>query len=277
VGTLESPGEAFDWGRLVLYPETVQTIQAAVHFIQNYQEIDDRFKISSIDSSRKQIINFHGAAGTGKTMAAKAIARQLGKPLLQVDYAAISSKWVGESGKGISLMFAEATKKNAILFLDEADSLASKRLGNPESSTDHYFTQDKNIFMQEIDRFQGIVIMTTNLFHNYDEALLRRIAEHVKFELPNEAMRERLIRQGFPNPKTVNADYLAIARLTAGFSGGDILNLCKKAMKVSVFSAKNPSEAVITDTILAEVAGQISSTKSQHSGREPGKRIGFAA
>ena len=71
--------------------------------------------------------------------------------------------------------------------------------------------QNRNTLMQELDRFDGVVIVTTNLFENYDPALLRRIARHIKFRLPNASMRRELFTLHLPNPERVRADYAILA------------------------------------------------------------------
>ena len=261
VGTLESPSEHYDWNRLVLYPSTVQSIRMAVNFIQKRAQMEETFNISQIDPSSKSLLNFYGPPGTGKTISAKAVARELGKPLLQADYSQITSKWVGETSKGIKLLFQEAKDLDAVLFLDEADSLASRRIENPSDSAGTHFNQEKNVFMQELDKFQGIVIMTTNLFQNYDEALLRRIAEHIKFDLPNTAMREQILRQFFVKTVNIQVNYSNLALITDGFSGGDLLNVAKNSIKLASLSDKNPAKWIIDDKTVSTVVVQIKESK----------------
>jgi SpoVK/Ycf46/Vps4 family AAA+-type ATPase len=271
VGSLEYPTEHFDWGKLVLYPSAVQSIRMAVNSIQNRAQLEEAFNISSIDPSAKCLINFYGPPGTGKTMAAKAVARELGKPLLQADYSQITSKWVGETSKGIQLLFQEAAERDAVLFLDEADSLASRRLDSPSDSAGVHFNQEKNVFMQELDKFQGVVIMTTNLFQNYDDALLRRIAEHVRFDMPDMNMRECIIRQLFAKTVKIHVDYKNLAKITEGFSGGDLLNVAKNSVKLASLNGKDPAKWLISDETVVAVIKQIQESK-QATGAYGGKR-----
>ena len=95
------------------------------------------------------------------------MALKLGQPLYQVDYSAVISKYLGDTAKHISRAFKRATHHGAALFLDEADSLLSKRVSLDESCATS-INQNRNCLMQELDRFEGVVIMTTNLFGNYD-------------------------------------------------------------------------------------------------------------
>ena len=107
------------------------------------------------------------------------------------------------------------------------DSLLSKRVAAGESCSTS-INQNRNVLMQELDRFNGVVIVTTNLFGNYDPALLRRIQRHIKFRLPDEAMRRELFALHLPKRGRVEADFAVLARLSRGLSGGDILNIGRR-------------------------------------------------
>jgi SpoVK/Ycf46/Vps4 family AAA+-type ATPase len=84
--------------------------------------------------------------------------------------------------------------------------------------------------MQELDRFEGVVVMTTNLFGNYDEALLRRVQRHIHFRLPNASMRRDLFALHLPNPERVKANLRSLSDQSRNLSGGDILNVCLNAI-----------------------------------------------
>ena len=193
------PRHALD--RLVLQPSVVADIEAALRLIEIREQLEAVWKLHEIQPQRGRcIVNFYGPPGTGKTRAALGIARKLGKPLYQVDYSAIVSKYLGDTAKHIALAFKQAAEADAVLFFDEADSLLSRRVAIGESCSTS-INQNRNCLMQELDRFGGVVVMTTNLFGNYDEAILRRIARHIEFALPNVEMRERLFRAHLPNPE----------------------------------------------------------------------------
>jgi SpoVK/Ycf46/Vps4 family AAA+-type ATPase len=102
--------------------------------------------------------------------------------------------------------------------------------GDAGESCSTSINQNRNCLMQELDRFDGVVIVTTNLFENYDPALLRRIQRHIKFRLPDASMRRELFALHLPNPDRVQADYAVLAELSRGLSGGDILNVCVNAI-----------------------------------------------
>ena len=107
--------------------------------------------------------------------------------------------------------------------------------------------------MQELDRFDGVVIVTTNLFENYDPALLRRIQRHIHFRLPNASMRRELFSLHLPNPDRVQADYAVLSELSQGLSGGDILNVCVNAIHAGSVNADAKRWLVTQAMIEAEI------------------------
>ena len=257
------PRHALD--RLVLQPSVVADIEAALRLIEIREQLEAVWKLHEIQPQRGRcIVNFYGPPGTGKTRAALGIARRLGKPLYQVDYSAIVSKYLGDTAKHIALAFKQAAEADAVLFFDEADSLLSRRVAIGESCSTS-INQNRNCLMQELDRFGGVVVMTTNLFGNYDEAILRRIARHIEFALPNVEMRERLLRAHLPNADLVPSDLRQAAIKARGFSGGDILNACLNAMLAASADPIPDNWQLSEAALLAEIA-KIQSGKSAHSG-----------
>ena len=257
------PRHALD--RLVLQPSVIADIEAALRLIEIREQLEAVWKLHEIQPQRGRcIVNFYGPPGTGKTRAALGIARRLGKPLYQVDYSAIVSKYLGDTAKHIALAFKQATEADAVLFFDEADSLLSRRVAIGESCSTS-INQNRNCLMQELDRFGGVVVMTTNLFGNYDEAILRRIARHIEFALPNVEMRERLFRAHLPNAELVPSDLRQAAIKARGFSGGDILNACLNAMLAASADPIPDNWQLSEAALLAEIA-KIQAGKAAHSG-----------
>lgn len=257
------PRHALD--RLVLQPSVISDIEAALRLIEIREQLEAVWKLHEIQPQRGRcIVNFYGPPGTGKTRAALGIARRLGKPLYQVDYSAIVSKYLGDTAKHIALAFKQAAEADAVVLFDEADSLLSRRVAIGESCSTS-INQNRNCLMQELDRFGGVVVMTTNLFGNYDEAILRRIARHIEFALPNVEMRERLFRAHLPNAELVPSDLRQAAIKARGFSGGDILNACLNAMLAASADPIPDNWQLSEAALLAEIA-KIQSGKSAHSG-----------
>lgn len=265
VGIIYEPTEKDLFANMILHDDVVSSVKTGLNMIKKSSKIDEIFGVGKIEPVQGRcILNFYGPPGTGKTQTARCMARMLEKKLFQVDYSQMISKWVGDTAKHIKEAFVEAKKHDAILFWDEADAMLSKRLPMNDGGEANSVNQNRNVLMQELDRFGGIVIMTTNLFGNYDEAILRRIAQHVEFKLPDEEMRVKLIQLHFPIKDRIMVDYEQIAKVTHDFSGGDILNLCKNSMYTSANTSEDDKEWKITDEIMIKEAKKITESKDKH-------------
>jgi SpoVK/Ycf46/Vps4 family AAA+-type ATPase len=273
---LVQPEPRHDLDKMILHPEVKTDILAGLRALEIRADLDRIWNLSSIQPQQGRcIFNFYGPPGTGKTRAALGIALRLGKPLYQVDYSEVISKYLGDTAKHIKAAFAAAREHDAVLFFDEADSLLSKRVATGESCSTS-INQNRNCLMQELDRFDGVVIVTTNLFENYDSALLRRIQRHIKFRLPDASMRRELFALHLPNPDRVKADCAVLAELSRGLSGGDILNVCVNAIHVGSTNA-DPAKWQVTQAMLEREIAKVKKAKVEHSGEKGKNRrvIGF--
>lgn len=121
--------------RVILPPNVKKEVETALSLIKFQTKIYEEWGFSEVDSKPKLILNFYGPPGTGKTMVSHAIAHQLSKNILAVNYAEIESKYVGDAPKNLFKAFELATKEKAVLFFDEADSFLGKRIENVQSSS----------------------------------------------------------------------------------------------------------------------------------------------
>jgi DNA polymerase III delta prime subunit len=279
VGELIEPNaELHVMDKMVLYPECVESALMGINQIMRKDDLEEIFQISKIQpKAGRCALNMYGPPGTGKTMLALAIALKLGKKLFKVDYSQMISKWVGDTGKHIKMAFLMAKQHDAILFFDEADSLLSKRLTFTEDAVSNSVNQNRNILMQELDNYDGIVFFTTNMFVNYDEALLRRIAAHVKFDLPNEDMRVKLFEMHFPNPTRLKAvDFKKASKLADGFGGGDILNVALNSMRRCANLTEDKSQWFVTQEMIEAEIKRVRDAKAEHSGKKGKRAMGLA-
>jgi len=259
----------FTFDRMVLYEEAIVDIKLGVNRILKYDLMEKIWNISQLEPHRKLALSLYGPPGTGKTQAAKCIATMLGKKMLQCDYAQMISKWHGDTGKHIKAAFETAAKHDAILFLDEADSLVSQRvsLSADRMSIATAMNSDRNVFMQELDKFQGIVIFTTNFFGNYDAAIVRRVAKHIHFRLPNQEMRERIYKIHMPNMKRVrDVDWTAVAKESQGFSGGDIFQVMVNAINRASLPEDTNDWWMTHEHMITEVR-ETAEAKAAHGGK----------
>ena len=144
------------------------------------------------DGSRAIILNFYGKPGTGKSMTAEAVAKELGKKVYRINYADLESKYVGDTPKNIRSVFATAAKDKAVLIFDEADSFLGKRLSSVTQSADYGVNIARSVMLMELEKYDGVVVFTTNLLEHYDEAFKRRILLSDYFDLPDEAARTQI-------------------------------------------------------------------------------------
>jgi hypothetical protein len=193
---------------------------------------------------------FSGPPGTGKTMIAGLLAKELGLELFRVDLSRVISKWVGETEKNLSLLFDEASNARAILLFDEADALFGKRT-EIRSSNDRYANLETNYLLQRIEAFDGIVLLTTNREPQMDEAFRRRIRFRIEFPMPDEHERAEIWRSLMPPaaPLAVDVDFDALGaryEMTGGY--------IKKAVLRAAFMAAVSREQVITNQMLNHAA-----------------------
>jgi SpoVK/Ycf46/Vps4 family AAA+-type ATPase len=160
---------------------------------------------------------FAGEPGTGKTLAAEVIADEIGLDLMEVDLSRLVSKWLGETEKHLDAVFTEAESSNCVLFFDEADSVFGQR-GEVSRGTDRYANLEVGYLLQRLERFDGVVVLASNLRANLDPAFTRRFHHVVHFPKPGPAERRRLWELALGPPvllaEPVDLDLLAGLELT---------------------------------------------------------------
>ncbi|MBR3499223.1 MAG: ATP-binding protein [Selenomonadaceae bacterium] len=207
--------------------------------------------------SRRIGVNLYGAPGTGKTMAAHAIARELGRKILIVNYADIESKFVGETPKNIRKAFEAAKNSDSILFFDEADAILSKRVTNMTQAVDVSVNQTRSVMLMLMNEYQDFIIFATNFISNFDPAFMRRISIHIKFTLPDEECRRKLWRMYTPPEVPNNLDFDELAKKFDGISGSDISN----AMLNAAFKAARLKLDELDKSLVFEAVENILASK----------------
>ena len=129
---------------------------------------------------------FAGARGTGKSMAAEAVADQLGLQLLRVDLSAVVSKYIGETEKQIDRIFKQAEETGAVLLIDEADAVFGKR-SDVRDAHDRYANIEVNYLLDRIEKSPGLTILASNMKSNLDSAFVRRVRFVVDFPVPERS------------------------------------------------------------------------------------------
>ncbi|MBD3175289.1 MAG: AAA family ATPase [Armatimonadia bacterium] len=228
-------------GDVVLPNEVANQVRHVIDYVANQDLIlgDWGFGESHGRSGQCTVL-FSGPPGTGKTMTAQAIADALGRKVLIVCYPELVSKWVGDTEKNISSLFAEARACDAVLVFDEADAMFHTRV-SVNNATDQSFNREVNVLLQEVERFEGCLVLTTNRAESLDPALERRIAVKVEFAAPDAQAREEIWRRHLP-PSAPLADDVDLAALASEFrlSGGHIKNA---ALRAAVSAARRQGRA----------------------------------
>ena len=137
--------------------------------------------IRKSDTKSGKIILLSGPPGAGKTKAAQKVAKKMGSDLYRVDLSAVVSKYIGETEKNLSKVFESAKAKKAILFFDEADVIIGKRTQTTDSH-DRFANIDANYLLQRLEKYSGIVILSSNYKKPLDETLMQKLQFIVKFE-----------------------------------------------------------------------------------------------
>ena len=165
---------------------------------------------------------FYGPPGTGKTLTANVLGNETQKDVYKIDLSMVVSKYIGETEKNLELLFARAEDKNWILFFDEADALFGKRTGVRDAH-DKYANQEVSYLLQRIEDFNGLVILSTNMKNNIDEAFIRRFNDIVKFTIPNEDERKEIWQKSFPEQSDFNNIPEQVKKYE--LTGGNIINV----------------------------------------------------
>lgn len=267
----------FDLNEIILHTHTREILDNLLAQVDHH--VVELLRLWGVKDKRRGIeakILLYGAAGTGKTITALALAKSLKKNVLSFDCSKILSMYVGESEKNVRKIFesydeiCKKIKNEPILLLDEADQFLSMR-GNSGNSADKMHNQMQNIFLEQIERFNGILIATTNLLESFDSAFSRRFNYKIEFKRPNKAQREQLWLHHLPhNAEFENLGRKELSHILAEYdlSGGQIALIVKNtAYKVA--TKKHPIFSIedFIEHIKAELSGNFDGAKSMGFGR----------
>ena len=237
----------------VKLPQKIKTDLQAITTQYKNQDIIKSWGIDKkIPYGRALSLLFYGPPGTGKTMTAEALAHEVGQPLGVVDYSQIMNKWVGESEKYIRKVFADAKRMDCVLLFDECDSLLQTRIQS-QSAVDRMTNNLVNLLLQEIEAFEGIVILTTNRQEALDPAIERRLALRISFPLPDLDIRAKLWKGFFTNemPLSSDIDFQLLAKKYP-LPGGDIKNVVLRSVRACLTLPSH--KQIITSALIEEEA-----------------------
>jgi adenylate kinase family enzyme len=166
---------------------------------------------------------FSGPSGSGKTLAARLLAAELHLDIYRIDLSSVVNKYIGETEKNLSRVFARAEELDVVLLLDEGDALLTNRTA-VNNANDRYANLETNYLLQRIESFQGILIVTTNASERIDQAFQRRMDVVVEFHLPDPAERWEIWQSHLPESHQISAPFLSEIVVRCALSGAQIRN-----------------------------------------------------
>ncbi|MFY2826032.1 ATP-binding protein [Ruegeria sp. MALMAid1280] len=211
----------FRWDDIVLAQDRLQSLKQIPQQVRHAAKVlHDWGYDARMPLGQGVTALFAGPSGTGKTMAARIIAADLGVELFQVDLAKTVSKYIGETEKHLNTAFADAERASAVLLFDEADALFGKRT-EVKDAHDRYANVEVAYLLQRLEEFRGVVILTTNFKQNMDSAFVRRLRFIVDFPAPDAAQRLDMWKRAAPSsaPGWADLDFEFLAerfQLTGG-------------------------------------------------------------
>ncbi|EKC3558784.1 ATP-binding protein [Campylobacter upsaliensis] len=252
----------------IIMPENTKELLSNI-LKQKDKKVLERLSLWGIKSSKniEAKIIFYGPPGTGKTMSAFGVAKAMKKAVLSFDCSKILSKWVGESEQNVRKIFdtykniANSCKQSPILLLNEADQFLSTRIEGG-SGSDKMHNQMQNIFLEQIERFSGVLIATTNFLESFDSAFSRRFDLKIEFKKPDFKDRLKMWEKFLPK----NADFEEAFELETlakyELSGAQILMVVKNtALKTAISKDGIFTMRAFLESIQKELEGSFDKSK----------------
>jgi len=225
------------WDDLVLPDTQMQILREITTQVQHRGKVYEQWGFAGKSARGLGISGlFAGSSGTGKTMAAEVMARELRLDLYRIDLSQVVSKYIGETEKNLARVFDAAEMGGAILLFDEADALFGKR-SEVKDSHDRHANIEVSYLLQRMEAFRGLSILTTNLKSALDHAFMRRLRFVVQFPFPDAEQRAEIWRRIFPKAApTGNLDYKRLGQLN--LAGGNIRNIALNAAFIAADAAQ---------------------------------------
>lgn len=231
---------AYTWDDLVLEDGPKELLRQACGQVSYRGKVYEQWGFQDkIAYGRGVSLLFAGPPGTGKTMAAQVLAKELNLELYKVDLSGVLSKYIGETQKNLREIFDEVKKSRSILFFDEADVLFGKRV-DVSDARDISANAQTAYLLQKMEEYDGITILATNLMQNFDDAYKRRMKYIIRFTFPQREQRELLWEKVFPRQMPLQKD-IDIAYLAENFelSGASIKNIALNAAFIAASRQEN--------------------------------------
>ena len=259
---------------VVLGHAALESIQTLWGYVRRREVIHDKWGFGLPTQMPSGVcLLLHGPSGTGKTLTARCLCRALGRQPLIVSYPDLVSKWVGDTEKNTKAAFAEASKTGKALIFDEADAIFTRRT-QVQTSSDRFANGHVNTLLMELERFPGIVILTTNHASVLDPALERRIQYKVYLGPPDTETRAAIWREHLPEEAPLAPD-VDLRRLAEefGLTGGQIANAVLAA--ASLAASRLEADSDTGQIAMADFEAAAQRELRGYSEAEKSGRMGF--
>jgi hypothetical protein len=227
-----------EWDELIMNPFIRDQVKEIKSWLRHSKTILLEWELGKRLSPGYKIL-FYGPPGTGKTLTASLLGKEAGVDVYRVDLSMVVSKFIGETEKNLSRIFDEANDRDWILFFDEADALFGKRT-EMKDAHDRYANQEVAFLLQKIEDHNGVVILSSNMKTNIDEAFTRRFQSLIYFPMPPAEERLQIWTNGF-SKKSILEKGISLLHIANKYemSGGAIMNVIRYASLKALEKKKN--------------------------------------
>jgi len=226
------------WDDVILNPQTKEEIENIKIWLTHNSALQSDQNLSRKIKPGYRAL-FYGPPGTGKTLTVSLLGKEFNKEVYRIDLSQVVSKYIGETEKNLEKVFAKAEHKNWILFFDEADALFGKRTSISDAH-DKYANQEIAYLLQRLEDYNGLVILSSNMRSNVDEAFGRRLQSIVHFPIPKYPERLRLWQQTFSRHTALSND-VDLEWIAEKFelAGGSIINIVQYVSLLALHRNEN--------------------------------------
>ena len=210
-----------DWSQLAVCEDTQRDLDELEARCRQRERLASAASAAHVNAGVRVL--FNGPSGTGKTLAARALAAQLQMDIYRLDLSAVVNKYIGETEKNLNQVFSRAEELDVILLIDEGDALLTQRT-SVSTANDRYANLETNFLLQRLESFSGIVIVTTNSNELIDNAFQRRMDVTIDFRLPDAAERWQIWQLHLPTVSSVDERLLTEVVTRCTLTGGQIRN-----------------------------------------------------
>jgi len=231
------------WEHLVVEPRTKEKLRDLERRCHHRERLLDHLGPAFGSHTTKGVrALFTGPSGTGKTLAARILAAELGMDLYRVDLAAVINKYIGETEKNLHRVLSTAEELDVILLLDEGDALLGRRT-EVSTANDRYANVETDYLLQRLEHYSGILLVTSNLADNIDPAFQRRMDRVVDFSPPSADERLAIWTLHLPDDHGLPNTLLRRIATQCDLNGGQIRNAALKATLLALDDASQRNES----------------------------------